>query len=60
MPVAQTTVNRSRVDLGRAGVGPRLARGDQGELLDAVERACLDPVEHLGRVDGYRCGEPHR
>ena len=47
------------VDLGRAGVRPGLARGDERELLGPVELACLDAVHDLARVDGHLCGDPH-
>jgi hypothetical protein len=33
-------------------VRPGFARSDERELLRPVQRACLDPVEHLERVDG--------
>ncbi len=42
----------------RAGVRPGLARGDERELLDAVERAGLDPFEPALEV--HRGGETGR
>ena len=57
MPVAIDGAEALGVDLGRAGVRPGLARGDERGLLRAVEPARLDPVEDLGGVDGHQAGD---
>ena len=49
-----------RVDLRRARVGPRLARGDERELLAPVQPARLHPVDHRRRVDRGGRGDLHR
>jgi hypothetical protein len=48
------------VDLRRARVGPRLARGDQCHLLAAVQPARLHPRDRLQRRHGQRRGDLHR
>ncbi len=45
-----------RLDLGSAGIGPRLARRDERELLAPVQAAGLDPVHQAGRVGGGPAG----
>ncbi len=52
MPEPMTTASRSGVDVGAARVGPGLAGGDERHLLDAVERARLDPLQPAVEVDG--------
>ena len=51
---------RVEAGVGQAGVGPGLLRGDQRDRLGAVQPAQLDPVEHLGRLDGQLGGDPDR
>ena len=43
-----------------AGVAPRLHGSDHAELGRAVQPAGLDPLQHLGRIDGGARGDPHR
>ena len=57
MPVATTAPRRSGSTAGAAGLGPGLAGGDEGRLLRSVELAGLDPVEHLGGIDGHDAGD---
>ena len=42
---ADDRAHAQRVHLGAAGIGPRLARGDEGHLLGSVEFACLDAIQ---------------
>jgi len=42
------------------GVGPCLPRRDERNLLRPVERAGLDPVQDLGRLDRGRSRDLHR
>ncbi|CAB4995733.1 unannotated protein [freshwater metagenome] len=45
------------VDLGRTGVSPRLAGGNEGCLLGPVHLANVNPVEDFGRINRHDSGD---
>ena len=62
MPEAMATPSRSgsRPEPSRPASAQASIGGDHGELRGAVEAAGLDPLEHLGRLDGDAAGDLDR
>ena len=51
---------RARQEKAKSAAAPGLHGRDQRELRGAVETACLDPLEHLGGLDGDATGDLDR
>ena len=60
MPLDTDHAEPLRIDLRGARVRPRLAGGDERELLAPVQTAGLHPVDQRGRIDCRPGRDPGR